>query len=418
MTILYLSDIRFPLERANGIQTMETCAALAARGHDVHLLVRPDTQVPPRDPLAFYGLPATPRLRVERAPVFGPPPARRAGYLAQALAQVLARRRWDVVLTRDLGLADVALRFPAGMRPPIVYESHGYAPVRAEMPPRMVPAARRAGSLKLNRLRRRERRVWRGAEGYVTITGVHAAELREQFGARPRVAIAPSGVRLTGAPPDAPARRSGAPVVAYAGHFYAWKGAAVLVEALALLPDVRGLFIGGLPGESDGARLRSRARDRGLAGRVTFTGLVPPAKVAGLLAGADVLVLPTVATPYARYTSPLKLFEYMAAGRPIVASDLPPLREVVDHGRTAFFVPPGDPEALAAGVRALLDDPAAAERMARAALDRVADYAWDRRAERLERLFRDVLAATAARRGGVAGGAGGAGGGPPRDRTS
>ena len=389
MTILYLSDIRLPLERANGIQTMETCAALAARGHDVHLLVRPDTHAPPRDPLAFYGLPPTPRLRVERAPVFGPPPLRRAGYLAQALAQVLARRRWDVVLTRDLGLADVALRFPARLRPSIVYESHGYAPIRAEMLPRMVPGARRAGALKLNRLRRRERRVWRAADGYVTITEVHAAELRDRFGARPRVAVAPSGVRLTGVPAYVPPPGRGAPVVAYAGHFYAWKGADVLVEALALLPGVRGLFIGGLPGESDDARLRSRARDRGLTGRVTFTGLVPPAEVAGLLAGADALVLPTVDTPYSRYTSPLKLFEYMAAGRPVVASDLPPLREVVEHGRTAFLVPPGDPEALAAGVRALLDDPAAAERMARAALDRVADYAWERRAERLERLFRD-----------------------------
>lgn len=390
MTILYPSDIRLPLERANGIQTMETCAALAARGHDVHLLVRPDTHVPPREPLAYYGLPPAPRLRVARAPVFGPPAVRRAGYLARALPAVLAGRRWDVVLTRDLGLADVALRFPAWSRPPVVYESHGHAPTRAEMLPRMVPDGRGAGRLKINRLQRRERRVWRAAEGYVTITGVHAAELRDRFGPRPRVAVAPSGVRLAGPPTYAAPRRTGPPVVAYAGHFYAWKGADVLVEALALLPGVRGLFIGGLPGESDGARLRARTRDRGLAGRVTFTGLVPPPEVAGLLSGADVLVLPTVDTPYARYTSPLKLFEYMAAGRPVVASDLPPLREVVEHGRTAFLVPPGDPQALAAGVRTLLDDPAAAQRMARAALDRVADYSWERRAERLERLFREV----------------------------
>ena len=118
MTILYLSDIRFPLERANGIQTMETCAALAARGHDVHLLVRPDTHVPSRDPLAFYELAPMPRLRIERAPVFGPPPARRAAYLARALVRVLERSRWDVVVTRDLGIADVALRFLMMRRPP------------------------------------------------------------------------------------------------------------------------------------------------------------------------------------------------------------------------------------------------------------------------------------------------------------
>jgi len=53
--ILYLADIRFPLERANGIQSMETCHALASRGHDLTLVVRPDSHEPPRDPFVFYG---------------------------------------------------------------------------------------------------------------------------------------------------------------------------------------------------------------------------------------------------------------------------------------------------------------------------------------------------------------------------
>ena len=57
MRIVYLADIRFPLERANGIQTFETCHALASRGHEVTLVVRPDTERPARDPFAFYGQP-------------------------------------------------------------------------------------------------------------------------------------------------------------------------------------------------------------------------------------------------------------------------------------------------------------------------------------------------------------------------
>ena len=61
--ILYFADIRFPLERANGIQTMETCHALAERGHDVTLVVRPDTHAPARDPFAYYGLPPLATLR-------------------------------------------------------------------------------------------------------------------------------------------------------------------------------------------------------------------------------------------------------------------------------------------------------------------------------------------------------------------
>ena len=407
MTILCLADVRFPLGRANGTQTMETCAALAARGNDVHLLVRPDTRVPARDPLAYYGLPPNPRLRIERTPVFGPPGARRAAYLAGALARLL-ERRWDVVFTRDLGVADVALRWPARMRPPIVYESHGFAAVLAATRSEIVSGARSAGPFKIGRLWRRERRVWRAAGGYAATTGVLAADLRQRFGSRPRVAVVPNGVRLRPGRAYADAGRSGTPTVAYAGHFYPWKGAGVLVEALASLPRARGLFIGGRPGESDAARLRALACSRGLRERVTFTGPVPPAGVAALLAGADVLALPTVATPHARHTSPLKLFEYMAAGRPIVASDLLPLREIVEHRRTAFLVAPGDPEALAAGVRSVLDDRPLAARMARAAFGRAADYSWERRAERLERLFRDVAAAAAQ---------GGAAGGPPREPT-
>ena len=392
MTILCLADIRFPLERANGIQTMETCHALAARGHEVHLLVRPDTHTPARDPLAFYGLPPISCLRFERAPVSGPSSTRRAGYLAQALKCLLNPGRWDVALTRDLGLADIALRFPRWMRPPVVYESHGFAPVRARTLPRMVSGARPVGLLKLGRLRRRERRVWNAAEGYVTITRGFVRELEDLFGARPRVVVAPSGVRLNGAREYAPPPRTGPSTVAYAGHFYPWKGVDVLIEALALVPQARGLFIGGRSGDPDLDRLRSLVGALCLTERVSFTGPVPPPDVGSLLARADVLVLPTVAAPYARYTSPLKLFEYMAAGRPIVASDLPALREVLDHGGTAILVAPGDPAALAAGVRSVLDDPATADRMARAAFRKVDDYSWARRAERLERLFDGVIA--------------------------
>jgi hypothetical protein len=87
--ILYLADIRFPLERANGIQSIETCHALARRGHDVHMIVRPDTASPARDPYVFYGVPRIDRLGIERAPVTGPALARRLGYLAFALGRTL-----------------------------------------------------------------------------------------------------------------------------------------------------------------------------------------------------------------------------------------------------------------------------------------------------------------------------------------
>ena len=393
MTILYLADIRFPLERANGVHSMETCAALAERGHTVHMLVRPDTVVPARDPLAYYGVPPSARITIDRAPVFGPPTVRRAVYLTRLSRRVLQRRRWDVVYTPELILASTALRWPAALRPPVVYESHNFRPAFAANLPELVTGLPAAGRLKLQRLWRRERRVWRGAEGYVTTTQALASELEARFDPRPRAITAPNGVRLDpGRRYEARDRGGEPPVVAYAGHFYPYNGAHLLIESLALLPGVRGLIIGGHPRDAaDGERLRALAVARGLSERITFTGLVPPDHVLPRLREADVLVQPLIDAPYTRYASAMKLFDYMATGRPIVAFDLASTREVVADGQTARLVEPGNVEALAAGIRDVLNDPALADRLAQAAFDEVANYTWARRAERIEALLTEVV---------------------------
>jgi glycosyltransferase involved in cell wall biosynthesis len=128
------------------------------------------------------------------------------------------------------------------------------------------------------------------------------------------------------------------------------------------------------------------------ATRVTFTGLIPPVEVAARLRQADVLVLPNPASVISsEFTSPLKLFEYMASGRPIVASDLPSLREVLRDGENALLVEPGNPQALTAGVARIKNDPALGRRLAERAMEDVRQFTWGRRAERLEALFREVL---------------------------
>ena len=97
MRILYLADTRFPLERANGIQTFETCRALAARGHMVTLIVRPDTADPPRAPWAFYGAARDARLTISATPTIAGP-VRRPAYLLGVLPRI-ATRTDDVLLT-------------------------------------------------------------------------------------------------------------------------------------------------------------------------------------------------------------------------------------------------------------------------------------------------------------------------------
>ena len=176
------------------------------------MIVRPDTTRPARDPYVFYGLPRIDRLTIERAPVVGPSVARRIGYLAFALGRSIGAGRVDVVLTRDLSVAAALLRAPGALRPPIVYESHGYAPDVASALPALVSTATAPGARKLRRLAEREGAVWRGADGYVTITRGLANDLETRFGTRAHLAIVPDGVRLQ-AGTSGPARRSRVPAI-------------------------------------------------------------------------------------------------------------------------------------------------------------------------------------------------------------
>ena len=92
MQVLYFADTRFPIERANGVQTMATCRALAARGHDVTLIVRPDTAPVARDPFAFYGWAPVRGLTISPVPAAGGPRARRLRFLLSAFQTVKASR--------------------------------------------------------------------------------------------------------------------------------------------------------------------------------------------------------------------------------------------------------------------------------------------------------------------------------------
>ncbi len=327
-----------------------------------------------------------PALAIESIPGPRDARARRVRFLL-AGARRLLRSRPDILFTRDLGAAAFFLKIPSARRPPIVYESHGLSvTVSAEMPALLGRPETTPSPAKLQRLDRRERRVWQQASAYVTITRALAEELAARYGPRDRLFVVPDGA---GAPPDARSPTPGArPLAAYAGHLYPWKGVDVFLQALAVVPGVNGLVVGGHPGEPDVARVQALARDLGLESRLELTGLVTPTEVCDRLAAATILVLPNTRSAISeRYTSPLKLFEYLSLGRPIVASDLAAIREILTDGETALLVPPGDVQALARAIAKLAGDPALASRLAHGAAALAPDYTWARRAERLEAAF-------------------------------
>jgi glycosyltransferase involved in cell wall biosynthesis len=159
------------------------------------------------------------------------------------------------------------------------------------------------------------------------------------------------------------------------------KGVGTLVDALAQVEDVALGLVGG----SDEAAnaLREQWLALGLPeNRFLYAGQVKPDAVPLYLAAFDVCAMPHPFTrQFAYYTSPLKLFEYMAAGRALVATDLPGWADVIEHEVHALLFPPDDVAALAQAIQRLRDDAALRERLGQAARQRVTQhYTWAARA--------------------------------------
>ena len=150
------------------------------------------------------------------------------------------------------------------------------------------------------------------------------------------------------------------------------------------MPEAHLVLVGG--GE-DRPTLERRVAEMGLRERVTFVGAVPPAEVPDYLSLGDVSVDPVLDDAVARARSPLKIFESMAGGLPVVTGDVGDRREILGEGRAGLLVPPGDPQALAEGIVALLRDPVRRRQMAAAGRERAEDYMWDRLVGRFLRVY-------------------------------
>ena len=391
MRLFYITNTRIPSERASAYQVMQMCAAFAA--HNVQVdLVYPRRRTYGQwggisDAYAYYGVPASFSLQPVSCvdliktvtidhPQLSATPLPRLGHYLQtgtfalkALQQLLIHRA-GVCYARDLTALALLRAADPQRRWRLFYEAHTTPET---------PWSRRQARWLAARL-----------DGIVTITD-SIRQFYLELGVPPeRVLTAPDGVdlaRYRQLPDKAAARLrlelpTEQPLICYTGQLYRWKGVHTLIEAMAALPEALLCLVGGAPGEL--AEARALVRELGLE-NVVITGHVAPELVPLYQVAADVLVLPNTAQAAIsrEHTSPLKLFEYMAAGRPIVASDLPSLREVLRHGDNAWLVQPDDPAALAQGIQHLLAEPVLAARLAAQAQEEVQAYTWEQRAERI-----------------------------------
>ncbi len=387
--LLYISLMRLPTEKAHGGQIMQNCEAFAEAGCQVTLWVarRWNTRAMRQigDPYDWYGV--QPCFRIRRVPCIDLFPlfpaesaASRIAFYVQALsyalvcALLLLVARADIYYSRD----EILVCLLGWLKPQrkVAYEAHLY------------PPAGRAAKL--------QRRATSSAGSVIAITEPLRRDLVAQRRASPQRCItAHDGIRranfLDLLPRHAARQAIGwdedALIIGYVGRLQMIgqdKGVASLVEALATVPGAHLALVGGPKAMAEA--LRARWLGLGLPREhFLYAGQVPPAAVPKYLRAFDICAMPHPATAqFANYTSPLKLFEYMAAGRAIIASDLASWADVLLHEETSLLLPPGDTAAWSKAITRLRDAPQLRERLGAAARAKaLAEYTWDARAERI-----------------------------------
>jgi glycosyltransferase involved in cell wall biosynthesis len=378
VNILYVFPEPLPLPRARGIQVAHTVAALAKAEVTVSLAYVPSENK--ANPLTAYGV--EPPRGLELVPFsrgllmpFSWLPVHSNRLFFRRLCRWLKQESRErsgpaLIMARHLKIAHALLDEFPGI--PLLYEAHE---VFAEVAP---PDKR-------ERLARIEESVLRRAAALVAVTHGVADDLKKHYRLDREIQVLPDAVSWPAHIPEKPWRDAGRHII-YAGSFFPWKGVQDLVAAAEGLPGCRVTLIGGSP-----ERICEYQRQVPANGaEVVFAGHLPHTETLKALSAACIAVLPNRAEPNSLWSSPLKLFEYMAAGCAVVAADLPSVREVLAEDE-AVWAAPGNPEALAAGIRRLAKHPEQARRMGELLRQRAKNYTWEARTEKLVAIMRALV---------------------------
>ncbi len=383
MRITYVTQTRFPSEKANGFQIAQVCDALARLGHEVTLLAPTVRNEIKQKAHAYYGI--TESFKIEHLRQFDALASRFVpGKLAfaismhfyrKALKKHLAKAKPDLLYARSAAVIGPLL----DSKIPVVLELHTL-PVLGKK--EFVAQCKRCAKVVCLTTPMQEELIKMGVpEKKIIVEGDGVTP--ERFAALPDPAVAIKKWKLP----------HGRIILGYVGSLVTQdtieKGAAELIRAVPELKQ-RGdqpvcVWIVGGPKEWQ-KKYRELAKSLNLADDdVRFHDPVPAADVPSVLAAIDVCVYPAPKSDhpfFQRDTSPLKLLEYLAAGRPTVCADIPPVRDLVDE-ESVWFCEPGSPASLATAVLETLEIPA--DTMTRTEEGRLiaARHSWVKRMERI-----------------------------------
>jgi len=378
MRILYVAtDQIVPGTKGGSTHVLAVAEGLAALGHEVHVLASPGGALRPgavhwhsfSPPLGFR------QLRFLRAGA------------VRALATSI---RPDVIMERYYNFGGEGVRAAVALRVPLVLEVNAPAVDYEGSPKRVLDRA-----LLVEPMRRW--REWQCRVAALIVTP--SASIVPNEVARERILEIEWGADTERFRPDALGsppfmRRAGETLAVFAGAFRRWHGAIHLVEAIRTLrargrTNISALMIGDGP---EFGRVRRAAA--GIEDGVAFIGAVDHDRMPAFLAAADIGVAPFDVSAHAPlaldfYWSPLKVFEYMASGLPVVAPDIPRLRRIVADGREGLLYDAADPNGLVSALERLSDDVALRATLGAAARVRaVREFGWDVHCRKLDEALR------------------------------
>jgi len=367
MRICAITTSRIPSPNANSIQALKVAQALIQEGHDLTLLgFDPLPEFAHQDLREFYGLQQPPNVRTFHFP------RRLFPYLA-FLQGLRLRPQMFYTWVPQVAVMALSLGWP------VIFEAH-------------LPPTGLFGPLWYRLFAQLP-----GRKRLVSVTHALYRILAEEYGVRlssDQVVIAPNGVdleRYRDLPTPAQARaRLKLPqqfTVLCSGHLYAGRGVELFLELASAFPDLHFLWVGGRTKE---VKYWEARRQELRLPNVTFYGFVPNHLLPMFQAAADVLLMPYEQSigissgkiDSAAVASPMKMFEYLASGRPILTSDLPVIHEVLDE-KTAIFCPPAAAEAWKMALQRLREDDRLRLQLGREALRRAQAYTWGERTRRI-----------------------------------
>ncbi len=378
MRIAYCTNVRLPSERAHGHQIAHVADALVSLGHQVTVFAPYRKNVVAEDYWTYYG--ARQEVSLMHLGNFDPIASpwlpgviglwTLNGLMRLHLKTHLVQSNFDVIYTRSPALLSALL--VTGI--PVILELHQLPRASRR---RFVTECNACALVACLTSSMRETLIEWGVDADKVIAEGDAVALeRFQNVATPAEARAKFHIQT---------QRQ---IVGYVGRLKTLgmdKGVTVLLEALAELKDQQtffGFIVGGP--ENDRKEYEAAAHALGLTkDDVLFTGEIPGGDVPAALSACDILAMPFPDVPhYRHHMSPLKMFEYMAAERPIVTSDLPTVRDVLSD-ETAIFCRPGDPKSLVTALRWIQDHQSEARARAQRARKLVENHTWQARMQRI-----------------------------------